>query len=139
MAELTLSQAAKLAGKSKSTLSRALSSGKLSAAKREGNQILINVAELERVYGPLPRQNVPPNVPEERSATPSESTELALLKARMQELEQDRKDLREQLEQERAERTRLVTVIQDQAKTMRLLEDHRPPEERRSWWRRLIS
>jgi excisionase family DNA binding protein len=138
MAELTLSQAAKLAGKSKSTLSRAVSTGRLSAAKRDGNQILIDVSELERVYGPLQRQSAAKNVPEERSATLYETTEIALLKARLAELEHDRRDLREQIEQERTERARLVNVIEDQAKTMRLLEDHREPQDRKSWWRRLF-
>ena len=138
MAELTLSQAAQLAGRSKSTLSRAVANGKLSVARRDGNQVLIDVSELERVYGPLERRNVAQNVAPERHATPSEAIEISLLKTRLQELEQDRRDLREQLEQERAERARLVNVIEEQAKTMRLLEDHRPPEERRPWWKKIL-
>ena len=59
------------------------------------------------------------------------------LQARIAELEEDRADLRHQLDQERAERARLVSVIEDQARTMRLLEDLRPPA--RSWWRRMLG
>lgn len=139
MAELTLSQAAQLAGRSKSTLSRAVAKGKLSVARRDGNQILIDVSELERVYGPLERGNVAQNVAMEQQATPSEATELALLRTRIQELEQDRSDLREQLEQERAERARLVNVIEDQARTMCLLEDHRQNRKRPSLLMRAIN
>lgn len=148
---VTLSQAAALAGKSKATLSRAVASGKLSAAKRSNGsggkpngrggarpEVLIDVAELERVYGPLKRQDVASTVSEERDKTPRNEEELRLLRQRIAELEADRGDLRQQLEAERSERGRLVAVIEDQARTMRLLEDHRTPAAKRPWWRRLM-
>lgn len=50
MAQLTLGQAAKQVGKSKSTLSRAIQSGKLSAQRLEDNSYEINPAELYRVW-----------------------------------------------------------------------------------------
>lgn len=151
MPSVTLSQAAKLAGKSKATLSRAVASGKLSASRetppsgmkgkgRGGPRAatLIDVAELERVYGPLKRPDVSEGVPMERSAMPWNEEDSDRLQARIVELEADRADLRHQLDEERAERARLVSVIEDQARTMRLLEDHRAPEAKRSWWRRIF-
>src|SRR5215212_7214255 len=47
---LTLGQAAKLVGVSKSTLARAVKSGQLSASRRTGRSYSIDHAELERVY-----------------------------------------------------------------------------------------
>lgn len=148
---VTLSQAAALAGKSKATLSRAVASGKLSAAKRSKGsvertggrggarpEVLIDVAELERVYGPLQRPNVAPIVSEERGETPR-NEELRLLRQRIAELEADRGNLRQQLEAEQSERGRLVAVIEDQARTMRLLEDHRTPTVKFRWWSRIMN
>lgn len=48
--QLSMGRAAKVAGVSKSTLSRAIKSGKLSASRSEGGGWLIDPAELARVY-----------------------------------------------------------------------------------------
>ena len=45
--------AAQLTGKDRSTILRAVESGRLSASKDERGQWLIDPAELERVYGSL--------------------------------------------------------------------------------------
>jgi hypothetical protein len=50
MAMISLGQAAKLAGLGKTTLSRAIKSGRLSATRRDDGGYQIDVAELERVY-----------------------------------------------------------------------------------------
>lgn len=50
MPELTLSQAAKLAGKSKSTLNRAVKSGRLSASRNADGTFSIDPSELLRVF-----------------------------------------------------------------------------------------
>ena len=50
MAHLTLGQAAKLVGKSKSTITRAIQSGKLSAQRQEDKSYRIDPAELHRVW-----------------------------------------------------------------------------------------
>ena len=50
MPELSLSQAAKLAGKSKSTINRAIKTGKLSAARHEDGSYSIDPAELSRAF-----------------------------------------------------------------------------------------
>lgn len=133
MTELSLSQAAKLAGKSKSTLSRSIKNGRLSAKPGGNGQFLIDVAELERVFGPLQQPNASRNAPEERYGT---ALERDLLKARIMELEENRRDLRHQLEQEREERKRLVGILENQAKSIALIEDHR---ENRGWLKRLFA
>src|SRR5215217_7525437 len=50
---VTIRTAADLTGKDRTTLNRAIASGKLSATKSELGHYLIDPAELERVYGTL--------------------------------------------------------------------------------------
>ena len=50
MPELSLSQAAKLTGKSKSTINRAIKTGKVSATRHEDGTYSIDPAELARVF-----------------------------------------------------------------------------------------
>jgi hypothetical protein len=50
MAIVSLGQAAKLAGLGKTTLTRAIKAGRLSATRRDDGGYQIDVAELERVY-----------------------------------------------------------------------------------------
>ena len=50
MPELSLSQAAKLTGKSKSTINRAIKTGKLSATRHEDGSYSIDPAELARAF-----------------------------------------------------------------------------------------
>lgn len=54
MPKLSLSQAAKLTGKSKSTINRAVKSGKLSATRHENGTYSIDPAELTRAFDVKP-------------------------------------------------------------------------------------
>ena len=51
MAKVGAQRAAELTGKSKSTLQRAMNNGKLSYEMDSNNRRIIDVSELERVYG----------------------------------------------------------------------------------------
>lgn len=51
MAKVGVQRAVELTGKSKSTIQRAMNSGKLSFTKSDSNRRLIDVSELERVFG----------------------------------------------------------------------------------------
>ena len=97
MALVSVSQAAQLTGKNRTTIIRAIDKGHLSASRHEFGQYLIDPAELERVYGTL--RTFPVRDDAEQRDAPAEH---ALALAREVEL------LREMLEQERAahERTR---------------------------------
>jgi excisionase family DNA binding protein len=53
MASVTVTQAAKLTSRNRSTIIRAIEKGHLSAGRHEFGQYLIDPAELERVYGTL--------------------------------------------------------------------------------------
>lgn len=71
MAKVGVQRATELTGKSKSTIQRAMKAGKLSY-EMDGNRKLIDVSELERVYG----VSQPSTATENALATPSYETEL---------------------------------------------------------------
>lgn len=71
MAKVGVQRATELTGKSKSTIQRAMKSGKLSY-EMDGTRKLIDVSELERVYGVISMQNDAANTNE----TPSYEHEL---------------------------------------------------------------
>lgn len=100
---LTLGQAAKHTGLSKSTISRAISSGKLSVVSRDSGSYSIDPAELFRVFP----SNGSNNTQLERSATQYETpvqhqdtaaliAEIAGLKAVILKLEDQIADLKQQ-------------------------------------------
>ena len=142
MAKLTSVQAAELAGISRSTIWRACKSGKLSA-ERSGKDWMIDVAELERVYGPLGRMNGAASshetlrpVAEKPTATARETDVVAELRRRIEMLERHVQGLESDKADLRSERDRLLALVERQSDHVRLLTDQR---ERRPWWRRLIG
>lgn len=131
---LTLGQAAKLAGKGKTTLTRAIQAGRLSATRREDGSYQIDPAELCRVYSV--RIETPETVTRDRHAvhhatpgetphaTPSRDPDTA---ARMAELETELRMLRELLTEVRESRDELRADRDDwRARAERLLTDQRP-------------
>lgn len=91
MAKVGAQRAAELTGKSKSTIQRAMKSGKLSYELNDHDQRVIDVSELERVFGLVPQSNQA----EEGGSAPSgknTSAEVEILKAR-QTMEVERLNL----------------------------------------------
>jgi hypothetical protein len=93
MAYMSLGQAAKEAGMSKATISKALKSGRLSYVSKSTAGFQIDPAELFRVFPPKPLATVD----SERSQTPVETgyfdasrVELQLLRERVDDLQRDR-------------------------------------------------
>lgn len=139
--KFTLRTAAIHTGTSKSTILRAIKSGRLSATRLEDGTYTIDPSELERVY-PVERLKHRGTHAVEHHAPPPDAAEppaTAALEAQIEglreilrradavaaELRQDRDDLRQ-------DRDKWRTMAENQ---QRLLEDHRP----RSWWRRLTG
>lgn len=125
MKPLSIGAAARLCGRSKSTISRAIASGKLSAS-RAGNGFAIDAAELARVFPwnaatvaqPSQRNDTQPP-----SATPSGPS--------IETLEMENRMLREMLDRERE----TVTDLRDRlTRTQALVADHRQPQPKRRWW-----
>jgi FtsZ-binding cell division protein ZapB len=118
---LTLGQAAKAAGVSKTTLQRYMHSGRLSAGKRDDGSYDIDPAEILRVFGGDRRDSnsdtqvvnhVPANV-----ITPFR-VEIDGLRATLEQVKGERDDLRRRLDasedERRAAQERLTALLTDQ-------------------------
>ena len=133
---ITLGEAARRTGLSKPTIMRAIKSGKLSAASVNYN---IDPAELARVYDLKPsdghanrsmKQDETPVTSEGLQAEVAVLRELIadrdrmgeaerrLLNERIEDLRRDREDLK-------SERDKLLMVIEEQARSVKLLTDQR--------------
>lgn len=144
MAGLTLSQAAKASGKSKSTLSRAIKVGRLSATRLDDGNFSIDPAELFRAY---PATSI---VPYDEHSTEQDATPvLTELQSRISMLERLLEKEREAVVREREisarEREISADIKEDRDRWRQqaasLLTDLRPkqaepaPPARRSlWW-----
>lgn len=120
----SLGQAAKAAGRSKTTVHRAIAGGRLSAARTESGGWSIDPAELARVF-PADSSG---NGLVERIGTEPPAEELAQVRAdrdRFRALAEERdetiRDLRTRLDAEAEERRKLTAILTG---------------PRRSWWRR---
>lgn len=128
--QLTLADAAKSAGRSKSALLRSIKSGRLSAERDAlTGGWMIEVSELHRLYPPLSEAVIDAvnGVPH----TMRDAPEMTELRARLNDALDQIQDLRRQ--RDRAEEERRRT----QEQLAGFLADQRaaPPPVRRSWWR----
>lgn len=119
--QLTLQQAANATGKAKSTIQRAIKSGKLSASRKEDGSYGIDTSELDRVYALRNTGGAPvvmkQNVTEERNGeTELLRTKVELLQMQNEILKETTQDLRKRLDNSDAERRQLLMVLQDQSK-----------------------
>jgi hypothetical protein len=137
---LSLGQAAKAVGRSKSALSRDVKAGKVSATRNTDGSLAIEPSELFRVFPPVSQNNAPwsdPQPPGNGAETvervndnaPQWAADSLQLRERLAKAEAERDllldvvaDLRAQRDREAEERRRLIAVLTD--------------ERRRPWWRR---
>lgn len=107
MPELSLSQAAKLTAKSKSTINRAIKTGKLSATRHEDGSYSIDPAEISRVFGMEPQEGS-----KRRDAEPDGTRLLERIEALEVMLNREREisaDLKEDRDRWRQQATALLT------------------------------
>lgn len=134
MAELSLAQAAKLTGKSKSTLTRAIKSGRMSAARRADGTFGLDPAELLRVYPDAVRGA---SDGASRNGDPVASD--AAQKSEISALRDDLAEARQQAAVAQAladERARsLEAAERNLADLRRLLPAPPGPVSSRPWWR----
>jgi len=146
MALIGLTEAAKLTGKNKATIHRAMKDNRISFTIGENGERQIDPAELERVFPIKPKEQLKEVAQSNRPKVASNHTQLSQLSA---QLESERTktaglearladkdavidDLRHRLDREGEERR------QAQAQLTALLTDQRTQREepaRRSWWR----
>ena len=126
----TLAEAAVAAGRDRSTLLRAIKSGKLSAARDAVTGAWrVDPAELARVYGNgigATQAESEPRIGDAaadvRLLLEVERMKAAGLEARLADMERVVDDLRQQRDREAEERRRLTALLADRS------------ERRRSWW-----
>ena len=116
----TLGEAAIACGKSKSTISKAIKSGKISAEKNDHGTFEIEASELHRVYPPTPspiEQNTIETVEYEQNETLKNTSNIEVLQAkldmaneRIEELKQDKDKLEIDKEQWRQQATNLLAA-----------------------------
>jgi hypothetical protein len=112
---LSLGQAAKEVGLDKSTLSRAIKRGKLSAQRTDRGGYEIDPAELFRVFPPAsqkPRINPPLDIPTDTLLETRElRIKLEAAELRLRDKDDEIRDLRRRLDAESEERRRLTLML----------------------------
>lgn len=122
MPKLSLSQAAKLAGKSKSTINRAIKTGKLSATRHENGTYSIDPAELSRAFDVEPLEGA------KRHDAEPDGTRLLERIAALEALLSREREISADLKEDRDRWRQQATA---------LLIDQRPTTTARwRWWRR---
>ena len=141
MAELSLAQAAALTGKSKSTLTRAIKSGRMSAVRRADGTFGLDPAELLRVY-PDAVRGAPDGAPRNDDPVASDAaqhSEISALRDDLAKAEQ-RAAVAEALAEERARSLdaaarALEAAERNLADLRRLLPAPSGSASARPWWR----
>ncbi len=118
----TLGDAAKAVGKSKTTLHRAIKSGRISAKKSEDGSYSIDPSELHRVFPPVTA--VTPTDTFQRNDTEQPSNTLGTLRIQLELQEKERERERALLQETIADLREDRDKWRQQATA--LLEDHRP-------------
>jgi excisionase family DNA binding protein len=122
--KLTLGQAARQAGISKSYLSRLVKSGKISAERQENGEFRIDPSELDRLADIRPHGHDAGNSTSERLETPRElvlQREVELLREMLHDKEQTLQDVRRERD-----------AWRQQAQTLLLTAGE---TKSRRWWR----
>lgn len=133
MTAYTLGSAARATGVAKSTIYRAIKSGRISATRTDTKDWAIEPAELHRVFPPVA---TPDSVSVERGAT--DAAQVAELNQRASMAEQRLSEMKAMLDDIRLDRDAWRDAFrQEQAVTKQLtLAAPAAPPARRSWWRR---
>ena len=126
MALVGVTEAARLTGKGRQTIYRAIEAGTLSATRDAHGRATVDVAELERVYGPLGCPEASRDAPSEALA--DDTGRLAVLEERVRQLEERVQDQRRELDAVREEKGRLLALIETQARALVDLRERPRPE-----------
>ena len=144
----TLGQAAKECGVSKSTLSRWIKKGRVSAERQEDGSFLIDASEINRIKE-LQQQAVAGNgygtPPLQQSGTPSATSasqlEIDMMREQIQVLRQEREQDRRQHEKtvEDLRQDRNAWRAQAERQTLLLTHAQQPPVQKATLWQRLFG
>lgn len=127
MALVSISEAAKLVGRDRRTLYRAVAEGRLSVSQDVTGARQVDISELARVFGNFAVTcHSDATVTMSQDATPNVTDVTASLKAKIAALEAENTQLRERIEDKDKH-------IEDMRHTVRLLE-HNQPQKKGRWW-----
>ena len=145
---LNLNAAAKHSGWNKSTLSKAIKSGRLPVKEKKGNQYFIDPIDLEREFP----QKKPDFVEATNKSNEIKQMETAETTLKIRELELELKhsneklsDAKEQLEKKEAEYEKLLDTVASQTKLLTYQQEtihnatQKPPEARKGLWATLLG
>lgn len=130
MAIVSISEAARLTGKSRKTIQRYVADGRISMSQRDAGRGGIDISELVRVFGalshPVPAaSHASESHPDAAGVPPDVAALLATLRAEKATLQAENSVLRSQVEAKDAN-------LADLRQSLRLLEH--VPTKRRWWW-----
>ena len=143
--KLTQAQAARAAGVTRTSIWRAVRRGRLSAERMNDGSLRIDASELLRVYPQADLARVA-NGSDNRTGARSRDErtvasdaaahgELDALRAFIDELKRDKERLQRELEASADERVRLLTMLEEERREVKLLTAARTPKK--SWWKKL--
>jgi hypothetical protein len=124
----TLGQAAKATGLSKPTISDAIKKGRISARKNESGSFEIDPAELHRVYPPVSSPASKEEPQTLQNLTPDLTAKIMVLEAQVQALGELKDQIAAERDDLRTERNRLLSVIEEQAGSVKQLTYQPKPE-----------
>ena len=136
MANLTVSEAARLVGKNRSTIQRYIQSGKLSASKDNNGVCVIDTAELVRVFGEFSASEADNNAKMEAEQD-NQPALMAIIEM-----------LKDQLKVAQARENRLLAMLEHEQETRRQLEQRllppgneagTPEKPKKGFWARIFS
>lgn len=134
---LTIGEASTQTGKSKSTLSRAIKKGTISASKNDDGSFSIEPAELFRVYKRVydataeTAKNATDDTPRNPIATPEKDIEIATLRAELHAAREKIDDLKHQADEIREDRDNW------RQQANRLLAAPPKTEHKKGFWERI--
>ena len=108
MTVFSISAAARATGVDRTTIYRAIKSGRLSTTTTATGERSIDLAELLRVFGPLPQMPQDATVALPHSTTPEHTTDATLIKVLQEQLQQ----ANEREQQAREREARLLTLLE---------------------------
>jgi FtsZ-binding cell division protein ZapB len=134
----SLKQAADATGKDRSTIQRAIKSGRISATLGESGAYKIDPAELHRVFPPVVRNEAQP-ITMQQNATDEIASENRELKAKVDLLREMVDDLRQRLDksedERRATQTKLTALLTHQQQPQQAANQN----PRRSFWAAFLA
>lgn len=133
---LSLREAATAAGVSKSTIQRAIKSGRLSASRTDDGGYAIDPAELHRVYPARNTDDAARTDAAGQDATSPAPAATAMLEAELASLRELLRRADREADDLRADRDAWRAQAENASATVKMLTDQRAP---RSWWRRLTG